>query len=299
MELWIVLGFISALTYALADIISKKVLNKYDVTPTQIMFEQHLLNIFLILLLFFPFIDFSSFYQYYYIFIIKAFLVAVVAITYFSLLRKYEISEVAPLANLSPLILLLFTSTILAETITFFQMIGILITIIATYILEVTHHHHEKKEPHEFHFKQLFKKPTQFFMYAFVLLTMMSLTSILDKIILDTGIGVYSNMYFTSVCVFFFVTVYFTIKRNLKERLIKMVKQPETFSIGIIRFVDSFVILTAFIVPGVIISLLIPIRRSATLFSAIGGGLIFHEKHMLRKLIAVVLMLVGLGFIVF
>lgn len=299
MELWIVLGFVSALTYALSDIVSKKILNKYDVTPTQIMFEQHLLNIFLILLIFFPFISFNDFYQYYYIFISKAFTIVIVGVTYFSLLKKYEISTVAPLANLSPLILLLFTSTILAETITFFQIIGIFVTIIATYILEVNHHHHDKKEPHEFHFKQLFKKPTTFFMYSFVLLTMMSLTSILDKIILNTGMSVYSNMYFTSVCVFFFVTIYFIIKGNLKDRLIKMVKEPETFSIGIIKFVDTFVILTAMTIPGVLLSLLIPIRRSATLFSAIGGGLIFHEKHMMRKLIAVILMLVGLGFIIF
>ena len=283
MELWIVLGFISAITYALGDLISKKILNKYDVSPTQIMFEQHLLNIFLILLLFTPFIDFSYFYAYFYIFILKAFVLVVVAITYFSLMKKYEVSIVAPLANLSPLILLLFTSTILGEYITFFQMIGIFITIIATYILEVNHHHHDKKEPHEFHFKQLLRKPSQFFLYALILLIMMSLTSVLDRILLETGMSVYSNMYFTSVFVFVFVSAYFIKKRNFMERVKKMIKEPETFSIGIIRFVDSFIILTAISLPGVLLSLLIPIRRSATLFSAIGGGILFHEKHIKKS----------------
>ena len=297
MELWILLGFLSAITYALADIISKKILTKYDTSPTQIMFEQHLFNILIILLVFFPFIDFTFFYDYFYIFLFKGFIVAGVAIVYFSLMKKYEVSVVSPLANLSPIILLIFTSTILGEHVTFFQIIGILITIVATYILEVNHHHHTKSEPHEFHFKQLFRKPSEFFIYAFLLLTMMSLTSILDKTLLDTGMGVYSNMYFTSVCVFALVSIYFITKGNFKDRLRKMVKEPETFSIGIIRFVDSLIILSALAIPGVLLSLLIPIRRTSTLFSAIGGGLLFHEKHMMRKIIAIVLMLVGLGFI--
>ncbi len=297
MELWILLAFFSAITYAIADIISKKILIKYDVTPTQIMFEQHLFNIFFILLLFFPFIDFSYLYTYYYIFFLKGFTVAAVAITYFTLMQKYEVSVVSPLSNLSPIILLVFTSTILGEHISFFQIIGIIITIIATYILEVNHTHHDKKEPHEFHFKQLFKKPSQFFICAFLLLTMMSLTSILDKTLLNTGMSVYSNMYFTSIFVFVFVTGYFIHRGTLKMRIRKMIKEPETFSIGIIRFIDSFIILTAMALPGVLLSLLIPIRRTSTLFSAIGGGLLFHEKHMLRKIIAIVLMLVGLGFI--
>jgi len=45
--------------------------------------------------------------------------------------------------------------------------------------------------------------------------------------------------------------------------------------------------------PGVLISLVVPIKRLSALFATIIGGELFHEKHILRKSIACVIMIIG------
>ncbi len=298
MELWISLTLFSAITFAVADIITKKFISKYDVSPTQIMFEQYLLTSIVVLVFFLPFIEFSFFYNYYYIFIIKALCSVTFFAVYYNMLKKYEISIVSPLTNLSPIVLLFFTTTILGEILTPLQVLGILITIAATYILEVHHNHHEKKEPHKFHFKELFKKPSTFFLQAFIILLMLSLNSIFDKMIFNLGADIYTNMYFTAVMILFFVSIYFIYKKRFFLRLKNIIEQPQTLSISVVKLLDNFVILNAIMMPTAVLSMIIPLRRTSTLFSSIIGGIIFHEKHMFKKLISVVLMLIGISFIV-
>ncbi len=298
MELWISLTLFSAITFAVADIITKKFISKYDVSPTQIMFEQYLLTSIVVLVFFLPFIEFSFFYNYYYVFIIKALCSVTFFAVYYNMLKKYEISIVSPLTNLSPIVLLFFTTTILGEILTPLQVLGILITIAATYILEVHHNHHEKKEPHKFHFKELFKKPSTFFLQAFIILLMLSLNSIFDKMIFNLGADIYTNMYFTAVMILFFVSIYFIYKKRFFLRLKNIIEQPQTLSISVVKLLDNFVILNAIMMPTAVLSMIIPLRRTSTLFSSIIGGIIFHEKHMFKKLISVVLMLIGISFIV-
>jgi uncharacterized membrane protein len=50
--------------------------------------------------------------------------------------------------------------------------------------------------------------------------------------------------------------------------------------------------------PGVMISLVIPIKRLSALFSTVIGGELFHEKYLLRKSIACVVMIIGAVLIV-
>lgn len=292
-QLWIILAILSAFTASLKNILSKKILSKYDLSPEQTVFERELLTIFILLLLFLPFIDFSKFYELLPIFILKGILVTILSILFFHSLKKYEISVVIPLMNLSPLVLVILSYIILAEILTLVQLLGICILIFGTYILEITHSNHEKKKPHHFHFKNIFSKEYSFFIIIASILFLASINMIIEKILFNQGTNVITNLYFTGLIVFINISMYFIYKKRFVKSLKNIVKEPHTLTIGVLGLIDKGVILSAIAQPAALVSLVIPIRRLETLFSAIIGGMLFHEQHLKQKLIACIIMLVG------
>ena len=143
MELWVTISLLSALIFSIKDILAKRFFNKKDISPTQLVFEQNFLGVAIIFMIFLPQIGFASFFAVWHLFLIKAIAITTSTYLYFDLLKKYEITLVAPLINLSVLFLLFMSSIFLGESITPLQIVGIIITILATYSLEVTigNHH--------------------------------------------------------------------------------------------------------------------------------------------------------------
>lgn len=161
-----ILALFSAVLFSLRDVVTKKFLQKYDVTPSQMLFEMHSLSFLLLLFFAFPLIDFSSFYDYWYLFLLKAFFLLCSTLLYFSLLKNFDVSTVSPLLNLSPLFLLFLSTLFLGEVISFIQFLGILVLLLATYILELHTTHHSKKNLLIFIFG-LYLKNLQNFLYKF------------------------------------------------------------------------------------------------------------------------------------
>jgi drug/metabolite transporter (DMT)-like permease len=298
MELWIILTLLSAIVFAIGDIFGKTILSKYHVEPKQLFFEQYLLSFVIVLVFLFPYIEFDLFYEYPFLFFGKAFFLGSSSLLYLTLLKKYEISLVSPLLNLSPVVLLFFSSFVLSESISIIQFMGILITILGTFLLEVTFSHHHKKKPHEHHFRELFKKPSRFFVLTILLLITISITAIFDRLILTSGVHVYTNMYFTSVLIMIISSIYFIKKNYFFQAITLTIKEPKTLIISAIKLVDTFLILTAIAIPSALVSLIIPLRRTSTLFSSLFGGLLFHEKHLVKKMFSVIIMIIGVMFIV-
>ncbi|MFP4402559.1 MAG: EamA family transporter [Candidatus Nanoarchaeia archaeon] len=298
LELWLYLAILSAILFALKDILSKKLLGRYDVSPSQLTFEQHFVAGIIILLFFLPFIDYTLFYQELYLFILKSIFLSFVSVLYLSLLKEFDISLVTPLLNLSPLFLLILSSLFLGEKISFLQMIGILVIMFGTYLLEITKHHHRAKIPHKLHIKHLLSKPPVFFFKITLALVCMSFVAILDKTIFNTGVNVYTNIYFTSLLIFIIISIYFVKQKCFINICKKSFQQPQTLSIGFISVLDMFAVLSAISQPGALVSLIIPLRRTSTLFSALFGGLLFHEQHLCKKLFAAGVMIGGVVLIV-
>lgn len=298
MEVWFFLALLSAILFALKEIVSKKLLGKYDISPAQLTFEQHLVAGLIMLLFFLPFINFFIFYEQLYLFLGKSIFVTIVSILYLSLLKEFDISIVSPLLNLSPLLLLFFSSIFLNESISATQIIGVIVIIIGTYLLEITKHNHKTQIPHKFHFKRLLSKPPAFFIKISILLTSLSLVAVFDKTILTNGVNVYTNIYFTSLLIFIIISIYFVRQNYFIRACRRCIKQPQTLVIGFIAVIDTFTILSAISLPGALVSLIIPLRRTSTLFSAFFGGLLFHEKHLGKKLFAAGIMLAGITLII-
>ena len=297
MELWVILSFLSAIFYSLQTILSKKFLIKKNTSPNQIIFEYGFIAIFFSFVFFSSFIEYNSIIDYWYLYLLKSFLWISIVIYSLKLLEKYDIGLVSPITNLSPIFLLVFSITILNEVLSFIQIIGIFIIIISILFLEITIKHHNKKNPHKHYFNFVKKIKGDFFIWSFIFLIASSSTAIVDKILLKE-VSVWSNLYFTSILIFIGTGIYFYRKKTLKKNFLFLIKEPSTLLITISRFLSDIFVLLAIAIPTSLVSLIIPIKRTSTIISSIFGGIMFSEKHLLKKIICVSFSLLGVILIV-
>jgi len=237
------------------------------------------------------------------------------SILYLHLLKTYEISLVSPMINLSPIVLLVLSSVILSESITFVQFLGIIIVIVFAFILEVTAHG-SKKRPIKQHFiklKRILKKEkieseiysffhfrskrTKFIYHVFIMLVFFSISGVTDKLILK-DVNALTNLFFTALFVSFFILIYIFKTKDLID-IIVLFKKKEVFFVSLLNLSSNILILYAISIPSALVSLVIPVRRTSTLFSSFFGGLLFHEKHLRKKLISVIGMIFGVLLIAF
>lgn len=297
-NLWVVLSLISAFFFGLKDILVKKFLEKTKINSRELIFHEYVLVIVFVTIVFFDKIDFMSIYNFWGLYMFKAFSVGMASYLYFKLLEKHEISLVSPLINLSPIFLLVLSSIFLSEKITIIHFLGILIVMIATYFLEITMHHHDKDSPHTHHFMNLTKKDYNFFSQVIILLSVFSFAAISDKIILG-DVNVYTNMFFTSFFILYGLIFYYIRSKKLRQSLNIFNQSSMVLLISVLTIISNFLILLAIAIPNAMVSLIIPLRRTSTLFSSFFGGLIFHEKHLGKKLLSILLMLLGVALIVY
>ena len=296
LQLWFILALLSAFFFALKDIAAKKWLAK-DTNPKQLLFGEYIILFSFLSIFLVSKVNFASFSDLGLLYFLKAATVGGVTIIYFSMLKKYEISSVSPLLNLSPMVLLGLSFVFLSEMLGSVQVFGIVLMILSTYYLETITHHHNKINPHKSHFKALLSKDKSFFLSTLAMLILMSFAAIFDKMILKS-VDVYSNMFFTSVMILS-ALVFFNIKKIKKPMLvIKKVATWPVFFVAILSIISNFLILFSMAIPTSLVSLIIPIRRSSTLFSSLFGGLLFHEKHLAKKVVAIIGMIISLLFIV-
>lgn len=301
--IWILLALLSAITYSFREVLSKRILKKYDTSGTQINFEENLVIISIMLLVFFPFIQFDLFYEYSYIFLIKGTLLTVATLFFFSLLKKYEISLVSPMMNLSPFFLLILSSIFLSEQISNLQILGILIIIASTFMLEHINKTHHKSKHHSIsemfnHFKEhLTFKNWEFVISVLVVLVSLSFGTILDKVLFNNGISIVSNLYFTGLIIFVYMIIYLSYSQTLVKSCKNVIKQPQTLLIGVVGVIDRGLVFSAIAMPTALVSLIIPLRRTATIYSSLIGGILFHEKNLGKKFAIICIMIIGVALI--
>jgi drug/metabolite transporter (DMT)-like permease len=300
MVLWAVLALLSAFFTGIKDIMAKKFF-KNNVSPNQVFFEEFFLLLLICIFILFPYIEFNSIYQLWHLYLLKSISLGIATFFYFILLKKFEISLASPILNLSPLVLLILTSIFLSEVITLIQFVGIILILLSTYFLEITVFHHEREKPHLHHWKDLLKiKKISFLIYSLIVITSISFSAIFDKLILsENQINVYTNMFFTSLFIIIFLFFYFIKEKYLLKALKSIKNEPETLVISFFAIISNFLILFAIAIPSAMVSLIIPLRRTSTLFAAIIGGILFHEKHLKKKILATIGMIIGVVLILY
>ena len=298
-EWWAVLALISAVLFAVRDIMTKKYLVEEDIQADELILDETLILIGIIWIFFLGNVTFSAFFSLWPLFVAKALIICVAVYSYFALLKQYDISLVAPLINLSPILLIILSSFLLGEQLTLLQGAGVTVIILATYFLEATRQEHKEHMPLKMHFSKAALNKHTFFLEAVVVVLTFSMVAIVDKMILQRT-GVYTNFFYTAPLIIIFVLLYAKIvDKKPFWKLFKVTrKKPIVLVPGFIMVLSNFAILFAIAIPTAMVSLIIPLRRTSTVFSALFGGILFHEKHLGKKMIAVVLMLLGIFLIV-
>jgi drug/metabolite transporter (DMT)-like permease len=214
-------------------------------------------------------------------------------------LRHIAISLTSPFLVFEPAMVAVFAAVLLGEKITSLQIIGIVVIIIGAYVL-TSHEHDHFLEP----FKHIFK--SKYIKYILIALVIYALDSILDKKIVGTvadgGLGV-SIWTFLALVHFFLALNYLVIMIIFSDGIQGIGKGLKTggwlvFAVAVFTIGYRLSQMYAVSLPGVLISLVIPIKRLSALFSTIIGGELFHEEHVLRKSIACVIMIIGAVLIV-
>ena len=130
------------------------------------------------------------------------------------------------------------------------------------------------------------------------MLLAISIAGIFMKLSFNEGIKVQSFLFLYAV-VGFLISGFFILK-NKEFNLFKILRKDPIIILGqILEFISFFLVNMAVALPGTLINLIVPLRRTSTLFSSFFGGILFHEKNLKKKLVATVIMLLGIILIVY
>lgn len=292
MSAWIIFALLAAIITSAASIAQKKTLIKQHAMEFSSVLA---LFVLLISIPFFFLADFASLsLKAVYLIYAASFFGSIAFLFVAKALRHMAISITSPFLVFGPLFTAIIAAVVLGERLTFLQGAGIIVLIIGSYILE-SHAHQNILEP----FKHILK--SKYLRYIFLALLLYAVSSVLDKKILgvsaDGGLGVPVLTYIPLV--HFFLAINFIVMMFLFHDGFKGVSKgikhnwKWVFVVAVLTVGYRLSQQYAVSMPGVLISLVIPIKRLSALFSTIIGGELFHEKNILRKSFACVVMIIG------
>lgn len=290
---WYLLALFSAVTLSLSRIIEKKIL--YSEHALEFSTSTGIFRLALLLLLL-PFVDFSMLSFSGVIFIYFASIIGTFAFFYRSkATRHMHISDVEPLFNLQPLFLLILSIFFLGEQIGPFQALGVLLLVIGTYILEITAEARSFLDPILRFVRSRYMHYVMFTILAF------TFTSLFDKVII-TQVTMRNPLTYLFIF-YFFLSLNFMVldiaRFGWKDVAVALKTKPAFTFLGmLLHTFNIFLYLTCLAIPGVLVSMVIPIRRTSSLFSTIIGGNVFHEPRLLIKAVAAFVMVMGTSLII-
>jgi drug/metabolite transporter (DMT)-like permease len=284
---WVVLIILSVVFLGFRAIVFKKALQKHH-TITILFLGATLTTI--LSLISFNKIDFVPDSTVFILLIIKSAIIALAWFFLYESLKNLPISTVEPLKNLSPIFLLIFSFFLLGEAPSWMQFVGIIVLIFGAYALELEGFHNFLSP------LKLFK--SKYFLFIVLNLVGVSISAVMDKVILKS-VNVYTMMfwYFFLTTIFYGATIIYKkdhsdIKGSIKDAWMWIVLT------AVLLFAGDFVYFYALTIPGVLVSLVIPIRRLSTVIATFVGGKVFHEKHVWYKLGVCLFLIAGFLLIV-
>ena len=283
---WYIWAFLSAILSAAAAVSQKRVL--FDLEALRFSFILSIFNMIFGLLIFSDYlfinIDPSAMLILYGKSVLGTFAFWCVMLA----IKNMEISGALPLMVLTPGLVALFSFILIGDSITEIEIIGLILLLTGTYILESKSNRNLLKP-----FIVFYK--SKYHHYIVLALILFTATSIIDRYLLrdynfhPKAFVVYQQIFLAVN--FFFISVF--VRRGVKS----------LFTLPDKKFFFWFVLISVFTIgyrytqieavklaPA---ALVLSVKRLSVLFASVYGGKIFSEHHLLRKTIAVVIMLAG------
>lgn len=282
---WFILALISAVLSATASIFEKKIL--FRLGALEFSFLLAIFNLLFSIPFFFS-VDYSAVQISSLIFLyLKTILGAFAFWNVMLAIKNMELSGALPLLVLTPGLVALFAYLILGEALSNLEIIGMILLLVGTYILE--RRGRDFWEP----FKVFVRSKNHH--YIIIALLIFTATSIMDKWLLrDFQLATTAFIPFQHLflALNFLLIVLFT-----EFDLFKKVKSHSKDIWGIVILVSVFTVSyrcfqieTVKIAP---VALVLTVKRSSVFFATVIGGKLFNEHHLLRKAIATLIMIAG------
>lgn len=286
---WIILTLFAAVLFGARQVVSKKVLVYEHAT-------EHLTVTcgvaFLFSLFFLPKVSFDYSAYVFFLMWIKGLLLTVGWIIGSKALRHLEISYVAPLTNMTPLFLLVLSFFILHEVPSVLQYIGVALVMFGAYWLQADHHMSSLLRP----WRVLKNK---YSVYMIIALIFYAFCAVIDKLVLEQA-----DQYTFLVVTYFTLAVHYLVIQFLKYDGLKDIKHAFMtgkyliFIIALLMLFSDIFYYEALAIPGVMVSLVIPIKRMSTLVATVVGGRLFHDHNLVHRMVACIIMVAGVVLVV-
>ncbi len=286
---WVALTIASAVFLTIQRIIQKKVLKKEHASEYLTTFG---VFAWIFLLPFIGKVDFTLSANVWILLAVKSILLSYSWLMITRAYKHMEVSLVEPLKNISPLFLLLFAAILLGELPTGMQVFGIFLILFGGYLLESMLHPSLMNNP----FKIFRGKYINYLLLA-ALIT--GISGVFDKWILkETNITtmMFFMFFFSSIMLFIHQCIVYKGWADVKHVFKK--DGMLVCIIVILTLLSDWLYFSAVALKSSYVSLIVPLRRISSLFVIVIGGEMFHEKKIIEKVLACLIMLIGVYFIV-
>ena len=281
--LWMIIILGSGLFFALNHILRKKILEDADVIDMMIFTGS--LG-FLMMLPFIKFIDFGISSKNLLLIMLNAAFAFGGSYLLNIAYKKYEISTVSPLLNISPMFVIVFSYFMLGEVLNSIQLAGVLLILLGGYTVTL--------EDIRFFFRPFTSISKKYFLIVLATLILWSACPIINKIVLFE-VDNFSYLFFFTMFIFFIqIIILVSTNRFCNVAALTIKKWPLLILACLFWITSDFLHLAAIAIPTTMVALAIPIKRLSNLLTVLIGGILFKEKNLLVKFSACAIMLAGL-----
>jgi drug/metabolite transporter (DMT)-like permease len=281
----LIFAFLSSITESLKDVITKINVKKIDEYITAWSLKLFALIVITPFMLYFGVPKINNLF--WYAALISGTLVSITTVIYTKALKLSPISLTMPMINFTPVFLLITSPLILNEFPDSYGLIGVLLIVVGSYMLNIKN----LKKNFLYPLKSLFKEQGSKLMLfaAFIF----SIVSNVDKIGIKNSTPIFFVFASTMVSAIILTLIVLIKSRKNINQIPKNVKKLSI--LGMISGISNILIFIAYSITLVIYAL--SIRRLSTLFSTLYGGMFFKEKDVKWRFLGVCTMILGVIFI--
>ncbi|MBK7498051.1 MAG: EamA family transporter [Ignavibacteriales bacterium] len=283
---WFVVAIISALLSAFAAITQKKVL--FNLGALEFSFLLSIVNL-VFSVPFFFFIDYETINTLNLSILFAKSAIGVLAFLCVMIsLKNLEISNALPLLALTPGFVAVFAFFILGESLKSIEIIGLVLLIVGTFILE-------SKNIKEFVFPFNVFLKSKYHRFVIFALLLFTASSIMDKLLLiklnltPISLTAFQHIYFAIL--FSIIFLFFRNKEKISSAGLNKDNIGWIALISVLTIGYRYTQIVAVSLASV--ALVLAIKRTSVFWATVIGGKLFHDKDLLKRSIAAILILIG------
>ena len=283
---WFFIALLSSFLSAFAAISQKKILFKLN--PVQFSFYLSIANLVLSIPFFF-FIDYNTInFSNLSVLFIKSLIGVAAFLCVMTALKNLQISNALPLLALTPGFVAVFAFLFLGEALKFYEVLGLISLIAGTFILE-------SKNLKEILFPLNVFFKSKYHRYILAALLLFTASSVMDKLLVSKmnlmpiSFTAFQHIYFALLL----FIIYFAFRGKLVDHSPQVNKTDYLWILLISVLTIGYRYTQIVSVSLASVALTLAVKRTSVLWATVIGGRIFKDSNLLKKIIAVLFILLG------